>query len=718
MTAPITIPTRRHTRKLPRTLAGALLVAAGTAAPAAADIWSWNAGNGFWMTPGNWSPNSVPGFDHLETYDIRIGNLPGVQNSTVLLNSPPAGGALSLDELLISSGMTLDMNGSQLGGLTADVLLTGANSRLIVRASPGFNIHDFTAASMTLNAGTHLQMADDGRLRTGTLSSQGLISGQGTLHIQGGGPGTAFSNSGVVAGSTNGGLTILQENAGRLDLDGITAESLEFGQLSLASPFSLLTFEGDQPTDYFSTTATLGSGSLLNMNMSNGWTADAQSTFNVTSAIAGAAAQIDGGHFTFGGDLNIGGSHGHLRLLADTTFGTTADVFLGTDDRLEFNGDTTVNGGLYNLSEGARIDFDGPTEISGGTFNMVSNNSFEGVVAFNGPTTWSGPATFNGVARQVGDATVNSPMTINAGVLDMDGDGGTAWNIKHSLTVNTDAVEILSTQFDGTFNMNVGAIGRLTVNLSDPNASWTMGGTMNLAGLGILTTLRVAGSRMIVTGDLNMGSDIAQITADTAFQGANVDIVYDGNLRMRGTTTVDDATAFSGSGTFQNGIGGQMLLHSGVSLGQVGLVNDSLLSIGEAGPGIASADRFSSSAAALLSVDLAGYTAGTEHDLLLVTGGDATLDGEINVRLLGLDGGATFVPNIGDEFTIISALGGVSGVFSNDPVSKVGGLTYDWTVIYNPHSVVLRLDAIVPTPGAMALMGLGGLMAARRRRSA
>jgi hypothetical protein len=386
MACSIAIKTRRLSTHIHRTLASAVALAAGLATPVTADVWSWNAGDGNWMTASNWSPNSVPGFDLFETYDIRFGNLPGVQNSTVLLNSPAAGGGLRVHELLIASGMTLDMNGSQLGGLTASVLLTGNNSRLIVRASPGFNFHDFTASEMTLNQGTHLQMADNGRARTGVLSSNGVISGTGTLHIQGQEPERSLLNNGIITGSSGGGLTIIQEGIGRLNLDGTGAEGPERGQLSLASPFSVLTFQGDQLHDFFSGTVTMGSGSLLNMNMSNGWTADGNSTFNVSSSIAGAAAQIDGGHFTFAGDLNIGGTHGHLRVLADATLHIAADVFLGNDDRLEFDGDTTVDGGLYNLSQGGRIDFDGATAIGGGTFNLVGNTPAQGAVSFNADT--------------------------------------------------------------------------------------------------------------------------------------------------------------------------------------------------------------------------------------------------------------------------------------------------------------------------------------------
>lgn len=93
-----------------------------------------------------------------------------------------------------------------------------------------------------------------------------------------------------------------------------------------------------------------------------------------------------------------------------------------------------------------------------------------------------------------------------------------------------------------------------------------------------------------------------------------------------------------------------------------------------------------------------------------------SLGGMLSVSLLDLGRGAVFSPVIGDELTIISALGGVSGAFTNDPVTMVGGLTYDWTVVYNPNSLVLRLDKNVPAPRSVALLGIGALVATLRRR--
>lgn len=377
-----------------RTSVGAvasMLAFAGVASPAAASTdHSWVGGSGQWWS-NNWDPILAPGF--LSSTDIaRIGNRPGVQNITVFLGLFEGFAvAPTFDSVFISNGNTLELDGSafRTTGVTA---LTGVNTRFIVRPSATIlTPYDFQG-TLHMDPGTRLQLEDGSRIALDgpTSSSSGLVTGRGRIDF-GLYNSVGFRNQGTIEGSNNGGLSLLQSGPGRIDLDGSPAESVEFGQLLLASPFSQLTIQGDSLTDTFSGTVTMGTGSLLTMNMFNGWTADANSTFNVSSSMVGAAAQIDGGHFTFGGDLNIGGSQGHLRVLADATFADTADVFLGTNDRLEFDGNTTVQGGLYNLSAGGRIDFDGATQMGGGVFNLVGNTPSQGAVNFNGDTVGAAP---------------------------------------------------------------------------------------------------------------------------------------------------------------------------------------------------------------------------------------------------------------------------------------------------------------------------------------
>jgi hypothetical protein len=133
-----------------------------------------------------------------------------------------------------------------------------------------------------------------------------------------------------------------------------------------------------------------------------------------------------------------------------------------------------------------------------------------------------------------------------------------------------------------------------------------------------------------------------------------------------------------------------MVLEDGASLSQIGLTSRSVLELG-APAGAASVDRFQSDSAATLKLSIGGPIAGSQHDLLIVTGGGAALAGNLEVAL---DGG--FAPHAGDEFTVLTAVGGVTGTFVNQPVTHAGGMTYRWQVLYNPNTVVLRVQSAEP----------------------
>ena len=695
------------TRIASPTAAAALAIAAGLAQPAAGASRTWNSGDGLWLDPTKWMFGFAPEWGD----DVWLGNLAAAQNAHVVVN--PEAVVVGGGDLHILNGVTLDLNGTEWASF-GEVFMSGAGSTMIVRPGPpGWNIADFQAG-LHLGAGSHFQLVDDPLVKLYYDSeSSGTISGRGRVVLE---SVTPFRNDGVISPSNNGGLEITSSVDTAVDLDGFTGA----GQLLLTTPFSQLTVQTSALTDTFGGTIFLGTGALLTMDLDAGWTADAQSTINVASAMPGAAAQIGGTEFILGGAVNIGGAHGALRILAETVVVSGAEASLGTDDALEFDGITTVEGGVFDLAEGATIDFDGPAHIEGGTFSMVGNSTNEGVVRLNAATTWSGETTFHGVARQVGDATTAAGLgaVINATTFDMDGNGDTHWAVNNSVVVNADAIDLLGAQtFDGSMAISGGIFGAMRINLTDPSAAWIMAGSMELAGSGALPVTRVGGSHMIVTGDLRAVSGIPTITADTTLAaGSTIDIADGVALRVRGTTTVESGAVFTGSGTLQNGVGGTMVVESGAGLGQVGLVNSAILRIGDGVPGIAGVDSFQSAASALWSIDIGGHAAGTEHDLLLVTGGAAEIDGTLAVELSDL-GTGMFVPEVGDEFTILIAAGGVSGAFGNAPVSLLpSGLGVHWSVIYNPNSVVLRVDQIVPSPGAMTLAGLSSLAFVRRFR--
>ncbi|MBX9735521.1 MAG: hypothetical protein K2X32_01225 [Phycisphaerales bacterium] len=715
-----------------------LLMAAGLATPALAQPWHWNTGDGNWNTAGNWVQLAPPPV----TANVFIGNTAPAENGFVSLNVSP-----EIAGLNIPDGMTLFTNSHSLR-VNGNTVVSGNNvlpdgtirrADLRVGATDGVS---FRTDRLTLADGGGLFFSNgSGGFATINdwvhVEADSFITGNGVLTFAG--AGTTLVNNDSLSPGTGDGLRMQQIGAGRYDLDGTTGN----GVLSLTtyndatSTGGQMRLDGIGLADSFSGRILLGPSADLEMNLTEGWVADASS--EIVSSLGGVVggpfannrSVIDSTALDFSGLLRAGFTSGEgrdiavrasaltLRSAARVEVKPNSTVTLGS---LVYPTEVLVEGGTFDVEPNASLIFYGATEVRGGVFTTTGTGSAEGFINFFGDTQWRGNVTINGTAHQSASATVAAPTVINAIEFDMDGTSGdTVWNVNNNLVVNAQRLDDFSSRFDGVLNITAGVAGRLTINLDDPSESWQMNGTMNLAGSGGLPVTRVAGSSMLVTGYLNVTSGIAQITADTAFSsnlfGAGVSIAQNATLRTRGHTVVGANTTFAGTGTFQNGVNGDLVLDSGVTLSQVGLINNSGLRIAAGAPGIASVDRFTSTADALWTVDIGGLVAGTQHDTLLVSGGDASLGGTLNVSLIGLGGGPAFSPSIGDQFTILFALGGVSGTFSNDPFTQVGALTYDWEVIYNSNTVVLRLDNIVPAPGSVGLLGLGGLLAARRRRA-
>lgn len=691
-----------------------LALALTVSVPVFAVAKSWDAGNGSWYTANNWSPNGVP----LGNEDIRIGNLPGVQNSTVLLGAPGSG----YGSLEISSGMTLDLNGGELVSF-GDALIKDANSRLIVRPAPGPNLYDFQGV-LNVGEGAYLDLRDSAPVRLfGNSQSSGTISGRGEILLN---SFTPFRNNGVIDPDGNGGIVLTQRSGSDLlaiDLDGANGA----GQLLLSTPFSELEVNASSLADPFGSDIFMGVGALLTMNVTDGWVAQTSSAINVGgSNFPAAASQIAGSHLTFAGTINVGGAQGHLRVLAPATYLANANVNVGLTDWLEMDGATIVQGGQFTLSQGAQLDFDGSTVVQGGTFATFNDLLSDGGVKFNGATEYRGAIAVDGVAQQNGDATVAAPTVITAQRFDFSGaDNLTNWNVNAPLVINTiDTRTDPLDSFAGVLDIGGGFLSRMTVNLAGGSqVAWGLSSTsqINLSGNATLFVDRIAGSTVINSGETNINARVA-ISADMIFLSASrINFATaSSDLRMQGRTTLRNGADFSGEGTLYNGVGGEMRLESGATLAEVGLINQGDLHLFSVGPlgeaSIAAVDRFTNDDQGTLHVRLGGYTLGEDFDHLQVTSGAAELDGQLFVEMFDA-GGVEFLPVVGDEFTVLTAVGGVSGQFLADPVSFAHGRFFNWTVDYSPNHVTLRLDSIsIPEPTSSVLVALSfGGMRCRRR---
>lgn len=628
-----------------------------------AEQFSWSVVNGLWLTPGNWTPAGIPGTGAATDATISIGNLPGIQNGTILLNSPPFWGAVGFGSLSLASGMTLDLNGSELGSLQGTLSLTGMGTTLVVRPSAGPNFHDLTAYDLLLGDGTLVSIVDAGRIRVGVIDSSGVLTGRGTVHIQGDGA-VSLRNDGTIGGTGNGGLTLLQEGPGRFDLDGSTGD----GMLALTAPFSQLSVTGDGLADSFSGSLSMSSGSLLTMDLADGWTADANATISASSSIVGGAVQMAGSPWSLAGELTVSGSQGHLRVLSDLTVKPGATLSLGTADVLELDGTTSLEGGTFTLGAGARVEFDGPATIEGGTVQLSGATLADGAVLFEGPTTWDGGITVNGVARQMATATVVGPTVIDATVFDMDGETGYGlWTIEDALTIDAAAIDISAAEepwIGSTIVVGGSITAALHMQLAAPQTRWHSGGSVVLRGIGALPVTRLGGTPVGFHTFLTVADGLVQITADTVIDGAAVTIEDDSTLRLRASSVITAESSFHDAGMLTNGVNGAMALADGVDLDQVGLTNTAWLAIGESaegdqGVGGAIADRFTQTGAGTWRVDIGGTAPVTEHDRLDVTG-NVSLAGTLLVELV--DG---FVPAPGDGFTILTWTGTRTGTFAS-----------------------------------------------------
>lgn len=685
---------------------------------------SWTAGNGNWSSPFNWLPLGAPGlFDN-----AFIGNISGVQDSTVLLDAGLSNEFVFVDTLTITSGMTIDANNR---GLFANQTFLN-DGTIIVRPATLSNFGIFPddgfGSRVAIGSAGHLRLEDGSAVFDASSFNSGLISGRGEIVINPVGlPGQiVFRNEGIMAPDGNGGIeiTTLESNGLRdsIDLDGIA----EQGTIDLTTPFSILTVTSGGLTDAFDGDVFLGVGAAVLMNTGD-WSVGDGGVFTITGANNIASSQIAGDHVEFGGALQFNGVEPKVRFGADATLTSTASASVTGQGLLEFDGNTTVEGGLYQMVSG-NIQFDGQTTVQGGTFTApgVFNT---GVVSFNGQTVWDGGADIEKTAVQNGNASVAGFTTINAGTFDMDGlDDNTAWNIGSTLTINADQINTgasLTNQFNGTLNISGGFLSRLIMNITDA-APWTMNGTMNLEGdlFGLGPATRVVGSPMRVTGTINVDQGSVAITSDALFTDptnpGTINITGDfTDLHFTGTSRFAGNTQFLGDRGIVNS--GHMTMLAGVNMNDLGLINEGILTLGTGSdPALVTTDVFGNAPSGTLNITLGGYAMGDEHDALLITGGiTSLLGGTLTVDIVDLDltDDDVFRPIVGDEFVIISALSDIAGQFENQPVSLADGLIYQWTIDYEPNATILRLESIVPSPGSASLAMLtGGLLARRRRR--
>lgn len=692
-------------------VAGLIIVLASQQDVAHAIDRSWDADSGLWSDPANWSPNGVPGLGDV----VRLGDIPAIENFDVFLDQNDA-----VAEMHITDGMTFS-NLSHTFSVIGNTYISGLNLVPIGPATAFSHSRIFiqpTPAPVQYST-NDLVVTDEGRVRLegGTVEVRGILSTDIDSSIYGSGQvrfidsGGVLLNSGVI--DPTGPMAFHVVNEGAIDLDGLGS-----GQILLDWGGDQLTVNGGYLTDSFGGDIVIDGDAALHMNLDSPWEADSNSHLQIgypNNGIQTEPSIVGGTQVTLAGEVEVT-TGAHARFDADAVFWHSVDLEVSQNGQLETNGITELVGGTLTFGEDANANFDGPTVVQGGVFSTFSNLSSDGAVRFNGKTTYNGNLEVNGIAQQFGDAMVIGNSNLQAGVFDMDGGGNTSWIVNHFLTIEAESIDsTLSNTFDGTIDVN-GLFGRLTVNLDGTFAEWTMNGELGLANNLPGVATRLGGSPVRITGELAADGRV-RITADTQFaSGSETSFAdADSEIRLASATHVDAGAVFLDSGTLLNLSTGSLTLEDGATLDQVGLINYGLLEVGGS-PGVASVDRFENAADGTWHVEIGGYVAGDEFDRIQVTSGATLLDGTITVDLIDA-GNGQFLPQVGDEFTVLTSVGDVMGTFSGDPISIAAGQQFQWEVLYGPHDVTLRLMSMtVPEPSALCLAATLPVFFGIRRR--
>jgi hypothetical protein len=717
---------------------------------------SWNNDFGNWNTAGNWSPAGPPA----PADAVFIGNTAIAENAFVTLNIDDTIAAMT-----ISDGMVLNTDGHALL-VNGDVLVTGENqdgnvvwsSRIQVKSSG--NSYDLDVNNLTVNDGAGLELWDGGILAVDNVlqvAAGSNIYGDGVINLGGNEP-RVFINDGVLQVAP-GSLTLNQNGAGRIDLDGNSGD----GHVSVSTysnitmEHSTLTINGDLLADAFSGSMSIGGG-FVTMNLSGGgWTAAASSEIDFFG-LGGDTAKLNGSHVTFGGLANI---YGIAEINAPSTWIGSATASIRTNDELRLDGAATFDGASF-VQEAAT------------TGGVVTNN---GGLAVIGDTTidlptgvfdWDGDAANANTNIQAG-----ATFTLNVNAIDNDPggdpyDGNTDVGAGATLAVNTSgpwelngsidltngsltgsgvvigssgqitgrgSVQVASIDNGGMIGASIGTLtvqasgtndldgsnenGRLSAAVGDLtilgiNSLFDFDGELSIGFLGLPRTYLMptggldndgliemnggtyeAGLRQ--DGQLNVHYN-SRIKSDGVFGADGVNTI-DADLRLDGDFVVETGAAFNGSGEVVVLEGSQL---NGQHNATVALPVDNF---GRVEPGqstgLLNVADFTNEVGGTLAVELmsAGGVLGIDHDLLDVRGEALLLGGTLEASFLN-----GFTPSLGDSFLVLRTLEGVTGTFANLVQPQIPGVKL--MAVYDEFTVTLATVAI-PEPSTAGLVICG-----------
>jgi fibronectin-binding autotransporter adhesin len=372
-----------------------------------------------------------------------------------------------------------------------------------------------------------------------------------------------------------------------------------------------------------------------------------------------------------------------------------------------YAGGTTNSAGTLQLGNGGMTGSIPGDVTNNGILAFDRSNvlTFEGVISGMGAVQQIG----TGTTVLLGDNTCAGGTTINAGTLQL-GNGGTTGSITGNITDNGNlAFDRNNALTFGGVISGTGAVQQIgtgtTVLLGDNTYA---GGTTINAGTLQLGNGGTTGS---ITGNVTDNGVLAFNRSNVLSFGGVISGTGAVQKNGTGTTVLLRKNTYTGATTVNAGsliVDGsiasvQTLVNPGELLGGRGFIgspgslNGNLVNSGIVRPGdspgtLTVNGNYTQTAAGTLRIEVASVT---EHGLLAV-GGHASLAGTL--QLIGLGG---FTLHVGDQFTFLTANGGVSGTFGtvqNEILHRDRGASPDR---YSAKRRVARRDSGLFRPGRL-----------------
>lgn len=696
-------------------------------------------------------------------------------NPSVAAIVPIYDAANTINSLRLAQGGQLDYT---VGATTpaagtnpASSVLTITGASIIAEAGTGSSITATSSAALTLTSGaTALTIQADGPLSIGaTIGGTGGVSKIGNAAVT---VGPALANSGALA--VNAGSLTLTNGAGATASIGVSAGATlttngaigNTGAISVSGTFSQNANGGT------ATGVTVNSGGIYNLNgnlassgsltangavnLGTGTVVSATGLSGTTGAIAvGGTSFTITGASTYGGTLSgsgaiafnpttavalsLGGANtgysGTITGNANARFVLTNPAGFGTGTvdasaqtaattfslpTFGFNFGANTAGTLPNniaLSTTAAITVNFAAKISSGQIVTLAGVISGGNIAGTTVLTWDtdGVPQNNVLRLTNANNTFRGIIKPLYGTVAITSDGALG-NAANSVDLNSDASAAGgSLRFDAD-NITLASTRTVTSTASSLSSINTNGFTATVAG-------PLAGSgafAKIGAGTLVLSNPLNTITAAISVNAGALQI--DGGIAGSGTTTaatitVNTGGTLRGSGTIGTGTTAALARNVSITAGGT-------LTAGGVNPGLLTINGNLSTAAN--STFTADFQNTGIYDTVAVNG-TVTLAGNLLVNV-----GPGFNPLPSDVYFLIAndstdaVSGNFNGLLEGAIVTWIANATtYTANITYLADSGSglltggndVALYNVVPAPGVASLLAMGGILAARRRRS-